>query len=704
MSAVVTSESSNTVSVPASTSLSSHALYINRELSLLEFNKRVLAQAQDEQIPLLERLRFLCISCSNLDEFFEVRVAAVRQMLMHGAGTTSPDGMTPRQTLHAVRSECLRLVDDQYRIFNQVLIPALADQGIRFLMPESWNVRQNRWLHQYFKRELMPVLSPLGLDPVHPFPRIFNKSLNFAVELEGTDAFGRDSHMALVRAPRSLPRVIQIPRSYAAANTFVLLSWILEAFMDELFPGLSVIASHQFRVTRNSELFVDEEEVEDLARALQGELLERGFAEAVRLEISQGCSESIEKYLASKFGLTEADIYRCDGPVNLNRLMSVHDAADRMDLKYPPFQSRVYQQAIGDASLFETIHRKDILLHHPYDNFSTVVELMKQAARDPAVLAIKQTLYRTGADSVLVNLLIEAARAGKDVTVVVELRARFDEEANIGLATRLQEAGVQVVYGVVGHKTHAKMLLIVRRERNGIRRYVHLGTGNYHPSTAKAYTDIGLMTSRAQFGEDVHKVFQQLSGLGKPVELDQLLISPFTLHKQLLRKIKREVEHARAGKKAVIMAKLNSLTEPKTIKALYKASQAGVEVKLVIRGICCLRPGIKGVSENIQVISILGRFLEHARVFYFLNDGASELYCSSADWMERNLFQRVETTFPILKKTLADRVYRETLAMALSGNVPAWSLNPDGSYVYLDKKGGKTLKHLHARLLKLSAR
>lgn len=501
-------------------------LFLNRECSLLAFNRRVLELARDQRVPLLERVRFLCISCTNLDEFFEVRVAAARQRLQHGATPAGPDGMTPKATLEAIRAAAQELVREQYRVLNHELTPELRTENIRILLQDEWSTRQRRWLHRHFVRELMPVLSPLGLDPVHPFPRILNKSLNFAVKLQGPDAFGRDSGMALVRAPRSLPRIIRIPKSYSQGeHDFVFLSSILHAFIDELFPGMAVTGCYQFRVTRNSELFVDEEEIEDLAHALEGELLERGFAEAVRLEVADSCPDAIARFLTSKFGLSEDDIYRCQGPVNLNRMAAICDLVDRADLKYPAIQPRTENGLAPGVNLFDAIRRADRLLHHPYDSFQPVLELLRQAVVDPEVLAIKQTLYRTGVDSALVGLLIEAARAGKDVTVVVELRARFDEEANITLATRLQEVGVQVVYGVVGHKTHAKMMLIVRRENRRLRRYVHLGTGNYHQGTARAYTDWALLTAHKGIAEDVHKLFQQLSGLGKVRRLDHLLQS-----------------------------------------------------------------------------------------------------------------------------------------------------------------------------------
>lgn len=661
--------------------LSPPELLFNRELSLLAFTKRVLAMASDSRVPLLERLRFLCISCTNLDEFFEVRVASVRQRMQHGANQPGPDGMTPKAVLEVIREAVLKMIEQQYRVMNDELTPELAEQGIHIVRRNKWTRKQRRWLHHHFRRELMPVLSPLGLDPAHPFPRILNKSLNFAVSLEGQDAFGRDSGMALVRAPRSLPRIIRIPKSYTRGpNDFVFLSSILHAFIDELFPGMKVRGCFQFRVTRNSELFVDEEEIEDLARALEGELLGRGFAEAVRLEVATNCPDNIVRFLAAKFGLQDDSVYRCDGPVNLNRMSAICDLADRPDLKFPPFQPHTAKALLPGGNLFAAIRRKDWLLHHPYDSFQPVVDLLRQASSDPSVLAIKQTLYRTGVDSAIVRLLVEAARAGKDVTVIVELRARFDEEANITLATRLQEAGVQVVYGVVGHKTHAKMMLIVRRERGRLHRYVHLGTGNYHQGTAKAYTDWSLLSSDPELAQDVHRIFLQLSGLGRAQALNQLVQSPFDLHRFLLDRIARETAHAEAGRPARVCAKMNSLTEPELIRALYSASRAGVRIQLVVRGICCLRPGVPGLSENIRVRSILGRFLEHSRVYYFANDGQPETYAASADLMERNLFQRVETCFPILDPKAAERVLRESIDLAFVDNRSAWELQPDGRY------------------------
>ena len=667
------------------------SLFLNRELSLLAFHQRVLAQAQDSRVPLLERLRFLCISCTNLDEFFEVRVATIRHQLNFVGSKPWPDGRAPTEVLLAIRALVTELTRDQYETWNNAIKPGLAAEGVRFLGRDDWNAKQRRWLHHYFEDELMPVLSPLGLDPSHPFPRILNKSLNVAVALKGKDAFGREADLALVRAPRSLPRLVRLPKEVAGGGIdVVLLSAILQAFVDDLFPGMKVKGVYPFRVTRNSELWVDEFEVENLAHALRDELQERGFARAVRLEITDACPRALGQFLLEHFELTEDDMYRVNGPVNLNRAGAAYEMIDRPDLKYRPFKPRVQLPKSG-GSVFDLIRQRDVLLHHPFDSFSTVTDLLKQAAADPDVLAIKQTLYRTGSRSILVDYLIDAAHAGKDVTVVVELRARFDEAANIALADRLQEAGVQVVYGVVAYKAHAKMLLIVRREAGKPMRYVHLGTGNYHQSTALAYTDIGLITCNRDICEDVHKLFQQLSGLSQAMKLKCLLHSPFTLHRELLVKIAREAKHAKAGRPGKIMARMNAISEPQIIEALYRASQAGVEIVLFVRGICVLRPGLEGVSENIQVISVVGRFLEHSRIYYFRNGGDEELYASSADWMERNLMHRVETCFPIIDTELRQRVFNETLENYLADNTQAWRLDASGRYTRIEQ--GDAMPH-----------
>ncbi|HZX81142.1 MAG TPA: polyphosphate kinase 1 [Lysobacter sp.] len=672
------------------------SLYFNRELSQLDFNFRVLAQAQDASVPLLERLRYLCISCTNLDEFFEIRAGTLQHAQQLGLAA-GPDGLVPSATLARIHERSAELVQAQYECWNDVLRPALSDAGVRVLHRDSWTDAQTDWLRAYFLDEILPVLSPLGLDPAHPFPKILNKSLNIVVVVEGRDAFGRAGHLAIVRAPRSLPRIIQLPESISGgASDFVFLSGVLSAFVDELFPGMEVKGAYQFRVTRNSELLVDEEEVENLALALKDELLGRGYMRAVRLEIAEQCPPEIVALLLENFDLDESAVYRINGPVNLNRAIQVYDLVKRPDLKFTPFTPRVPP---GTDAMFETIAAHDVVLHHPFDSFSPVLELLRQAAEDPHVLAIKQTLYRAGKDSPIVEHLIQAARNGKDVTVVVELRARFDEEANLGLADRLQAAGVQVVYGVVGYKTHAKMMLIVRRENGKIRRYVHLGTGNYHSGTARAYTDIGLMTTDDDIGHDVHLIFQQISGLAPSLELRRMLQAPFTLHSGILMRIDREARNAKAGLPARIVAKMNALNEPQVIRALYRASQAGVRIDLIVRGACSLRPDVPGVSENIRVRSIVGRFLEHSRVYWFENGGEPELLCGSADWLERNLLRRVETGFVIVDPRVARRVHAEALENYLADNCNAWELRSDGRYERLQPAEGEAPHSAQMKLL-----
>jgi len=515
---------------------------------------------------------------------------------------------------------------------------------------------------------------------------VLNKALHFIVTLSGEDAFGQADGMAVVQAPRPLPRLIKLPAELSEAeNDFVFLSSILHSHMPELFPGMEVSGCYQFRVTRNSELFVDTEEVDDLLRALEGELPGRRYGDEVRLEVADNCTDELVSYLVRRFGLLERDVYRVNGPVNLHRLMALPDLVERQDLSYPGFSPALPRALSAGADIFAAISAGDILLHHPYQSFAPVADMVRQAAADPQVLAIKQTLYRTGSESVMVDSLVAAALAGKEVTVVVELRARFDEQANITLASRLQEAGAHVVYGVVGYKTHAKMLLVVRREGGRLRRYVHLGTGNYHARTARQYTDFGLLTADVQMGQDVHRIFMQLTSLGAAIKLKRLLEAPFTLHKALIEFIDREAENALAGRPAAIKAKMNALIEPEVIQALYRASQAGVPIDLIVRGVSALRPGIPGVSETIHVRSLVGRFLEHARVCWFENDGDPQLFCSSADWMNRNLFQRVETCFPVLDARLHARVLDEALDLQLRDCTQAWAMQADGSYIKIEQ-------------------
>lgn len=661
--------------------LKSPELYINRELSLLEFNRRVLEQAKDENIPLLERVRFLCISSTNLDEFFEIRVAGLKSIVEAGSFRAGPDGLSPSETLKTIRQNVSQMIAEQYRILNEVLIPQLGEHGIRALRRTSWSESQDTWLRKLFNNELLPILSPLGLDPAHPFPRILNKSLNFIVSLSGKDAFGRNSRFAIVQVPRALHRIIWLPPEETGGGPydFVFLSSVIHAYVDQLFHGMTVTGCYQFRVTRNSDLFVDEEETQDLLRAVKGELLTRHYGDTVRLEVAENCPDDIITFLLNRFELTSDDLYKVDGPVNLNRMQGILDKIDRPALYYTPFTPALPARFSGTYNIFAAINDQDILLHHPFESFAIIIDFVRQAAADPQVLAIKQTLYRTDSSSAIVDALVAAARAGKEVSVVVELRARFDEEANVALATRLQEAGAHVVYGIVDYKTHAKMVLVVRREDNHLRDYVHLGTGNYHSHTTRVYTDYSLLTCDKAIGEDVHRIFLQLTSLGKVSRLNRLLQSPFTLHSGLMHSIKREMKHAREGHRARIIIKVNSLVEPQLIQEMYRASSAGVHIDLIVRGMCCLRPGIPGVSENIHVRSIIGRFLEHSRAFYFENKGQAEVFCSSADWMDRNMFKRVEVCYPIEDRRLRVRIIKD-MEDYLKDNQNAWALQADGNY------------------------
>ncbi|MBS1156536.1 MAG: ppk1 [Proteobacteria bacterium] len=665
-------------------------LMLNRELGLLEFNRRVLAQAEDSRNPLLERLKFLCIVSSNLDEFFEVRVAVLKESIQHNPKALLPEGLTVQATMELIAREAHELVERQYRVLGDAMFPALAAEGIHFFRRSLWTEPQREWVRDYFFRELMPLLTPIGLDPSHPFPRVLNKSLNFIVELEGCDAFGRNSGIAIVQAPRVLPRFLKMPKEVTGVeHGFVFLSSILHAHVEELFSGMKSRGCFQFRVTRDSDVSVDDEEVKDLRAALEGELSQRPFGAAVRLEIAENCPQHLQSFLLKQFALTEADLYRVNGPVNLVRLMQAPDQIDRPDLKFQPFPPGIPGELRKYPDPFAAIRHSDVLLHHPYQSFTPVVDLLKQAARDPQVVAIKMTVYRTGTESVLMEALLEAARHGKEVTVVVELLARFDEEVNINWAAKLEHAGAHVVYGVYGFKTHAKMLLIVRREENGLRRYAHVGTGNYHPRTARLYTDFGLMTVDDDITDDVNDVFMQLTGLGQAGNHKALLQSPFTMLSSLLACLDREIAHARAGRKAVVIAKMNALLEETVIEKLYEASQAGVTIHLIVRGVCALRPGLAGISDNIRVRSIIGRFLEHHRVFYFYNDGEEDVYLSSADWMERNLHRRIEIAFPVKNHKLKRRVLREGLRSYLVDNVQAWEMLSDGRYRRKTSRGGK---------------
>ena len=653
-----------------------------RELSLLEFNRRVLAQAEDKNVPLLERLRFLCIVSSNLDEFFEVRMAWLKRENKLHPRRRLDNGKMPSETIADVTKTARSLIRHQYDLFNNVLQPELAQEGIFFYRRRNWTDTQKKWIEDYFDRELLPILTPIGLDPSHPFPRPLNKSLNFAVELDGTDAFGRPSGMAIVQAPRILPRVVPLPAELCEGGSgFVFLSSILHAHVGKLFPGMTVKGCHQFRLTRDSDLTVDEEDLKNLRAAIQNELHDREYGDGVRLEVADTCPAYIHDFLLSQFRLTAAELYQVKGPVNLVRLNAVPDLVDRPDLKFPPHtQGRL--KALGkNGSIFKLIRRAPILLHHPYQSFDPVVHMIREAAADPAVLAVKMTIYRTGSNSELVRALMKAALAGKQVTVVVELMARFDEANNVNWAQQLENAGAHVVYGVFGYKVHAKMALVIRREDGALKRYAHLGTGNYHQGTSRIYTDFGIITDDDQITADVNTLFMEITGLGKPGRLNKLYQSPFTLHKMVINRIRQETAHAKAGKPARITAKMNSLIEPSVIDALYQASAAGVQVDLIVRGMCTLRPGVKGLSENIRVRSIVGRQLEHSRIYCFHNNGADDTFISSADWMGRNFFRRIEVATPVTTPTLKKRVIHEGLTMALDDNTHAWLMQPDGSYI-----------------------
>ncbi|TCB66764.1 polyphosphate kinase 1 [Acinetobacter sp. ANC 4216] len=672
--------------------------YINRELSILDFHLRVLEQAVDPLHPLLERMNFLLIFSRNLDEFFEIRVAGMMEQLDLGNESHSPDGLTPKQVLEIISKTTHEAIERQYRILNEQILPKLREEDICFLRRGELTPAQSAWVKKYFQEQVAPVLTPISLDPAHPFPRLVNKSLNFIVTLEGKDAFGRQIDLAVVPAPRSLPRVVRLPDELTGGKEHhVMLSAIIHEHVSDLFPGMTATGCYQFRVTRNADLALNED-VEDLAKALKGELNSRRFGRAVRLEVTHNCPKHIYDYLLDEFDLEEEQLYKVDGPVNLARLLSNFK---RPHLRYDSHTPVIPKVLKKSENIFSAMQKQDILLHHPFESFAPVINLLREAARDPQVLAIKQTLYRSGPDSEIVQVLAEAARNGKEVTAVIELRARFDEESNIAVANVLQEAGAVVVYGIVGYKTHAKMILVVRRENNKLVRYVHLGTGNYHAGNARIYTDYGLLTTDKELCEDVHRIFQELTGMGKMAKLKKLLHAPFTLHTQLINFIDDEIANAKAGKPAQIIVKVNALTEMQLINKLYEASQAGVQIDLIIRSICCLRPGLPGLSENIRVRSIVGRFLEHTRVYYFLNGGDSRIYCSSADWMDRNLFNRVEACFPIEDAALKKRIYQQGLLNYLKDNQQAWLLQSDGTWLRAQVAEGQEAHNAQRILLEL---
>ncbi|HZX27082.1 MAG TPA: polyphosphate kinase 1 [Telluria sp.] len=677
-------------------------LYLNRELSLLDFNRRVLAMAEDPATPLLERLRYLCIVSSNLDEFFEVRIASqLVQSSVDGKAELPLPALA--RTLERASLEAHHLVVRQYALLNDEILPKLAARGIRLLRHEERTAAQRAWVKEYFDTKVRPLLTPIGLDPAHPFPQVVNKSLNFIVELSGKDVFGRGTGIAILKAPRVLPRVIRLPDSLSADGaSFCLLSSVIHAHIGDLFAGRDVVAYSQFRVTRNSDLWVDEEEVTNLRQALQSELTSRQFGFAVRLEVARSCPAHLSEFLRRQFGIDPSRMFAVDGPVNMVRLLELINDDPRPELHFPHFTPALPAR-LANASLFDLLKQRDMLLHHPFQSFEPVATLIRDAAQDPDVVAIKQTIYRTGMNSSLMEALIVAAQRGKEVTVIVELMARFDEEANINWAERLERVGAQVVYGVVGLKTHAKMALVLRREQGELVYYAHLGTGNYHPTTTKHYTDFGLLTAQPQLTREVNEVFIHLTALTKPRKLQHLWLAPFGLHKQLIDAIRREAAIARAGRPGKIIAKMNALTDESVIRALYAASADGVKIDLIVRGACSLRPGVAGLSEHIRVRSVVGRFLEHSRIYYFRNDLAHDVYLASADWMNRNLFRRVELAFPVLDKALKKRVINEGLMVYLKDNVNAWELGQDGAYTKRKPRGRQAPFAAQASLARLLA-
>jgi len=687
--------------LPAQVDFNDSKLYLHRELSQLQFNIRLLDQALDERTPLLERLKFLLVFSSNMDEFFEIRVAGLKGQIALDHEFIGPDGVPPRRALAEISVIAHREIERQYAILNERILPQLAGHGIRIVRRTQWTHKQKLWVHRYFHEEVAPLVTPIGLDPTHPFPLLVNKSLNFIVRLEGVDAFGRNSGLAIVPAPRVLPRLSPLPAEVCeGGDNYVLLSSILHAHVDELFPGMQVLGCYQFRLTRNADLSLDADDVEDLALALRGELYASRFGDAVRLEVADNCPRDLADYLLKQFGLAESELYEVKGPVNLSRLFRIaRNASNYPALQYPAFTPALPKPLKHAEDLFQVIGKQDVLLLHPFESFAPVIDLLRQAAVDPQVLAIKQTLYRTNAKSEVVDALVNAALAGKEVTAVVELRARFDEESNLSLASRLQQAGAMVIYGVVGIKTHAKLMLIQRREGGRLVRYAHLGTGNYHTGNARVYTDYSLLTADDALCEDVHKLFSQLTGMGKVLHMKKLLHAPFTLKPGLLALIAQETAHALAGTPAHIIIKVNSLNEAELMRALYQASGAGVQIDLIVRGICCLCPGVPGVSENIRVRSVVGRFLEHSRAYWFANAGDPKLYLSSADLMERNLDRRIETAFPITGKKLQARV-RHALQLYLDDNSSASVLQADGQYQRVVPAPGAPIMNVQTELLR----
>jgi polyphosphate kinase len=655
------------------------AHFLNRELSWLEFNGRVLAEAGDSSVPLLERVKFFSIFSSNLDEFFEVRVAGIKQQIESGSTERSVDGRTPAEKLRIIHVKVRELVDRHSRCWREQLVPALAARGIRFMDVAGLPEQDQAWLREYYVSQVRPVLTPLAIDPAHPFPQLLNKSLNMIVQLEMEQNGHNMQHLAVVQVPRVLPRLVRLPRDDDRRD-FVFTSHLIGHFLADIFPGTRIAGYSHFRVTRNSELYIDEDDIENMLKAVENELHNRRKGDAVRLEVDANCPPEVRRALLGTLRLDEEDMFVIDGPLNPSRLMAVYQGDHLPELRDPMFIAPTALPLRGQPDIFAAIAEHDILLHHPFESFNSVVEFLEQAAEDPKVLAIKQTLYRTGGDQRIIGALMNAVRNGKQVTAVVELRARFDEANNIQWSRQLEEAGVHVVYGLVGYKIHGKIALVVRNEDGRIRRYVHLSTGNYNPNSAKLYTDLGLLTCRPDFGEDATNLFNLLTGICQYRPMRKFIVSPFEQHDRLVALIERETANARKKLPARIVAKMNSLVDPETIRALYRASQAGVEIDLIIRGICCLRPGLKGVSANIRVRSVVDRFLEHSRILCFENAGHPEVFLTSGDWMPRNFFRRLEVCFPVEDPQLRKRIITEIFPTLLADNAKAWTLKPTGDY------------------------
>jgi len=657
--------------------------FINRELSWLEFNRRVLEEAQDATQPLIERVKFLTIFSSNLDEFFEIRVAGIKQQIESETSDVGPDGLSPTKIFNAIQRVAHELVATEYSLWNEELLPTLAKNGIRLHDIAQLNAKRTAWARKYFQEEVFPMLTPLAVDASHPFPQLLNKSHNLLVRARVER--GAALLHAIVQVPRVLPRLIVMPRGKGDDEPwdYIYLASLIRQHIADLFPGMILDGVHAFRVTRNSDLYIDEEEAENLLRSIEQELRRSSRGDAVRLEVEASCPKEFRELLLEFFDLGELDLYRLDGPLSMTHLapLVANDAFAKF--KDRPFQPARDAALPRGSNIFEVMRKHEVLLHHPYESFDPIVELIESAAEDPQVLAMKITLYRTSGDSPIVEALIDAANAGKQVTALVELRARFDEAANIQWARRLEEAGAHVVYGVVGLKTHCKALLIIRRDTDRLRQYVHLGTGNYHPRTARIYTDFSLLTTASELTDEVAIVFNTLTGLAGYPGAKKLMVAPFDLQRRVIAMIERERDHARAGREGRIIVKLNSIVDEEIIEKLYEASCAGVKIDLIVRGICCLRPRIAGLSENIRVVSIVGRFLEHSRIYYFANDDDPQVYLSSADWMPRNFVRRIEIAFPIEQPTLRDEIINEVLPTFLNDRVKARELQPDGTYVRL---------------------